>query len=237
MYAGGYEELLNKGDEFYKKLDNFNALKQYEKAYAINPSNYEVLTKLTRVYNDYGEELIELNRHDKAEGYINKAIKMSGVLLSAFPDSALTYTYRALALGNHAMFVGGKEKIKLAHQIRDNALKAVKLNPNDFLPYIILGIYYRELANLSWLERTFANTFFGNVPEGSFADSEKVLKKALAIDDAVIMIHYQIAKTYRYMEKTDLELQYLKKVKELPIRDFRDKFTIAKTEKRLEELK
>lgn len=233
VISANYEELMARGDSYYKKMDLLNAMRSYEEAYEFNNTGFEILSKLTRVYNDYGEDLLESRRREESEVYIKKGIEMSEKLLELYPDKALSYTYRALSLGNYAMFVGGKEKIKFAHQIRDNARKAVKLNPDDFLPYIILGIYNREIANLSWLERAFANTFFGNVPEGSFEESEKMLLKALSIDSKVVMVHYQLAKTYRYMENREKELYYLKTAINLPVRDFRDKYSKRKAERRL----
>jgi len=235
-FAGDYEDFISKGDKHYHNMDILNALKQYEKAYSLNPDNYTALSKLTRVYNDHGEELIELDNDKRAEVYIKKAIDLSEKHLARFPDSSQSYTYRALSLGNYAMFVGGNEKIKLAHQIEKNAKKAIKLNPNDYLPYIILGIYFREIASLNWLERAFADTFLGDVPEGTLEDSERMLKKAFDIDGDMIIIHYQFAKTYRRMNNKQQEIKFLKKVLELPVRDFRDKFSKAKSERRLKNI-
>lgn len=231
--AGEYENIIAKGNDYYKIFENYNALKQYEKAYLLMPNNYEALTKLTRIYNDYGEEMTELDKDDLAELYFKKAMDLSEKLLSKFPDSACSYCYRALSLGNYAIFVGGNEKIKFANQIEKNAKKAIRLNANDFLPYIILGIYNRELANLSWFERIFANTFFGTVPEGSFDDALMLFKKALEIDNNLIVVYYQLAKVYRLSGNQQLEIAALKKVLEMPVRDFRDKYSKAKAEKKL----
>jgi len=38
----------------------------------------------------------------------------------------------------------------------------------DYLPYVILGFYNRQIGTLSWFEELFANMFFGDVLEGSF---------------------------------------------------------------------
>ncbi|MBZ0199770.1 MAG: hypothetical protein K8H86_07880 [Ignavibacteriaceae bacterium] len=235
-FAGEYENFIAKGNEYYKKFENLNALKQYEKAYVLMPDNYESLTKLTRVYNDYGEEMTEADDDKQAEIYFKKAMNLSEKLLTKFPDSACSYTYCALSLGNYAIFVGGNEKIKFANQIERNCKKAIQLNPNDFIPYIILGIYNRELANLSWLERIFANTFFGKVPDGKFEDAERLFKKALEINNNLIVAHYQLSKIYRLIGNRQLEIDSLKKVLEMPLRDFRDKYSKAKAEKRLSKL-
>ena len=135
--------------------------------------------------------------------------------------------------GNIALFKGGKEKIKYANLVEQNAKKSISLNPNAYLPYIILGIYYREIAGLSWWERAFANTFWGNVPSGSYEESEKMLKKALSFDQNMIVANFQLAKTYRNMDREPEEKALLEKVLILPVRDFRDKFAKEKANKRL----
>jgi hypothetical protein len=100
----------------------------------------------------------------------------------------------AMSYGNIAMYKGGKEKVSYAKKIEENAKRAIQISQSDHMPYIILGIYFRELASLSWIERAFANTFFGGVPKGSLEDSEKMFKKALGLNPEIIVAIYQLSK-------------------------------------------
>ncbi len=236
LKANSFTHYISEGDKHYSKLDNFNALKNYEKAYELAPDNYEVLLKLTRTYNDAGEELKELRRRDEAKKYIDKAVKFAEIFKNKFPDSAAVYAYLALSYGNVAMYVGGKDKVTYARKIKDNAEKSIRMDPDNFLPYIILGIYNREISGLSWFERLFANTFFGNVPDGSLEQSEKHFLKALKIRPNMIVAMYQLAKTYRAMENERKEKEMLQKVLNLKVEDFRDKFAKEKSKRRLAEI-
>lgn len=236
LKANSYSELIEEGDSYYKKFDNIGALKKYEQAYKLAPDNYDVLLRLTRTYNDAGEELKELHKRDQAEGYITKGVKFAELFKKKFPDSASVYAYLALSYGNMAMYVGGKEKITYANKIKDNASKAQRMNPDDYLPYIILGIYNREVAGLSWLERAFANTFFGDVPDGSYEESEKMFYAALKLKPGMIVATYQLSKTYRELENEKKEKELLNQVLKLPMLDFRDKFAKEKAKSRLAEL-
>jgi tetratricopeptide (TPR) repeat protein len=230
------EDFVTEGDYFYEKFDNLKALEKYEKAYSLDPDNYDVLLRLARTYNDAGEEFYEMRKMEEAESYINKGVKFAELFKNKFPDSAAAYTYMAMAYGNLALFKGGNEKVKLAKKIEENAKRALNMDPDNHVNYIILGIYNRELASLSWLERAFANTFFGSVPQGSYEESERLLRQALKIDPDMIVATYQLAKTYRKMDKEQQELQMLKKVTSMKQRDFRDKFAKAKAKRRVEEL-
>jgi tetratricopeptide (TPR) repeat protein len=235
-FATPYSELITEGDKYYDKFDNLNAIKKYEQAYKIESNNFEILLKLTRTYNDIGEELKELFKRDEAESYINKAVKFAELFKQKYPDSAAVYAYLALSYGNRAMYVGGKDKIKYAHKIKNNAAKALKMNPDDILPYIILGIYNRQVAGLNWIERTFANTFLGDVPEGSYDEAIKMFNLALKLKPNAVLTTYQLSKVYRDLDNAEKEKELLTLLLKYPLQDFRDKFAIEKAKERLKEM-
>ncbi len=231
-----FEEYIEQGDEYYSSFDNHSALNSYLDAYKLAPDSYEVLYRLARSYNDLGEEYHEYRQRDSSEIMIMKAIEFSEKLKDNFPDSAASYAYLAMSFGNQALYEGGKEKIKLAHKIEDNAKKSLEINPDQYLSYVILGIYYRQIADLSWFERMFANTFFGDVPEGTFDQSVEMFKKALDVKPGTIVASYQLALTYKAMGETDKEKKLLKELLTYPQKNFRDKFAIRKAKKRLVKL-
>ena len=105
------------------------------------------------------------------------------------------------------------------------------------MPYLILGVYYREIAGLSWIERLFANTFFGDVPDGSYEDSELMLKKALTFNPNIIVANYELANTYLAEEKDKEAIGLYNELLNIPNNDFRDKYIKDKTRRRLEKLK
>ena len=229
-------EFISKGDDCNKKFDLKNAAKYYEKAYKICPDNYYVLLKITKIYNDLGEDYNENKDENNAENSFKAALKYAKEFSSKFPDSAKVYTLLAMSYGNLALFEGGNSKLKLAYLIKDNANKAVEKDSTDYLPYIILSIYNRQIASLSWFERAFANTFFGKVPDGSLEESERLMLKSLKIEPGIVTGMYQLSLTYQEMGKEKKEIEWLKKVLDAPITDFRDKYAKRKAKSRLSEL-
>jgi tetratricopeptide (TPR) repeat protein len=229
-------DYLHEGDIYHEKYDNINAVKSYEKAFKASPNNYWVLSRLTLAYDDAGEEMLELKKHDEAETYVNNAVNYVELLQKKYPDSALTYTLLALSYGNIAMFKGGREKIKYAFKVKHNAEKAMKMNPSDVYPYIILGIYYREAAGLNWFEKLFAKSFLGGVPVGTYEESKQMFYKSLSIDNEIISAYYNLSKTYDKLDDKKDELDCLKKVIQLPVRNFRDKYSKIKANVMLEKL-
>ena len=231
-----YETFIKKGDDFHEAFDNVDAALNYERAYELVPHNFEVLIKLTGAYNDAGEEFVELRKRDEAKNFIDKAIAYAEILHKEFPDSAKTYCYLALSYGNIAMFSGSKERIKLASLIKENAEKSLQMDSTLFISYVILGIYNREISNLGFFERLFANTFLGDVPDGSFEESIKMFKKALSIFPDTIVPTYGLSKTYRYIGDEKKEKELLNKIFSYKIQNFRDKYALEKAKRRLENL-
>ena len=87
------------------------------------------------------------------------------------PDNAVGHFWAAASAGNLALLKGGKEKVRLAQDLEKDARRAIDLDPNFSPPYVALGIYYRELAELSWVLRQFAKLLVGTIPPGSLEDS------------------------------------------------------------------
>ena len=231
-----FDELIAKGDSLYAQADMQYALDYYQQAYAIDSSDYYLLLKLTRVCNDLGEYYYELRDEELSEKVVYEGVDFADRFSSLYPDSAKVYAYLAWSYGNQALFEGGKEKIKLAHKIKNNATKAISMDSTDYLPYVILGIYNRQIGALSWFERLFANTFFGDVPEGSFEESEKMMLKALELQPGLVIAAFHLSLTYKEMGEDEKEIEMLKKVLEMPNLNFRDTYAKRKSKERLEDL-
>jgi len=227
---------MAKGDSLYSQSYMQDALDYYEQAYGIDSSDYYLLLKITRVCNDLGEYYYELRDEDSSEKVVYQGVNFAGRFSSLYPDSAKVYAYLAWSYGNQALFEGGKEKIKLAHKIKDNATKAISMDSTDYLPYVILGIYNRQIGALNWFERFFANTFFGDVPEGSFEVSEKMMRKALELQPGIVIAAFHLSLTYKEMGEEEKEIEMLKKVLEMPNLNFRDTFAKRKAKERLDDL-
>jgi len=236
LLSQSFNEFIRKGDEFNEKFDLRNAAKYYEEAYKINPENYYVLLKITKIYNDLGEEYHENTDEQNAENSFYTALKYAKTFASKFPDSAKVYTLLAMSYGNLGLSEGGNEKLKLAYLIKDNAIKSIEKDSTDYLPYIILSIYNRQIASLNWFERAFANIFFGKVPDGSLEESERMMLKALKIQPGIITAMFHLSLTYHEMGNVKKEIEWLKKILDAPITDFRDKYAKRKAQDKLKDL-
>jgi len=222
----GAEQILNyinTGDEYYSKFDNINALNNYKEAYNLDPNSFEILMKLTRAYNDVGEDYKEQGSAE-AEGYFIKAFEHSEIMKELFPERGETYFFMAATRGNLALFKGGRDKVKLGRDVEKYARKAIELKPDYGEPHVALGVYYREVANLNWFLKKFAKAFFGGLPEGTNEDSLKMLLKAEELIPESVYVQYELGKTYKEIGNKEKMKEHFNKALLLPNTDHRDKY-------------
>jgi len=217
---------IENGDSYHERYENALALREYEMAYQMCPDNFEALVKLTRAYDDCGEDLKGIkpdeNRPIEAEKYFQDAVKYSEILLQKFPEKLETYFLSALSYGNLSRYKEGKEKVVLARYIEEYAKKAIEVDPNFAPAYVVLGIYYREVASLNGLKKAIANGLMGGLPTGTFGESIETLNKALNLSPQSPYVHFDLARTYEEMNKVDKAIEHYQKVIELPVVDHDD---------------
>lgn len=225
LFAQDYQAYIKKGDQYYQQFKNQEALAEYKKAYKIAPDNYDVLTRLIRAYNDVGEDI----GTDDAEPYFIEAINHSKILYEKFPNKAETYFHLVVSQGNLAQLKGGKEKIRLGKNIETYAKKIIELDAKFYQGYVILGVYYREVANLNWALKNFAKIVLGSLPNATNEDSAKMLLKSIEIKPSVIG-YFELGITYKEMGLTDKSIESFKKALALPVEDHQDiqRKTLAK---------
>ena len=137
LVCQSFNEYINRGDDLYKKFDLRNAAKYYDEAYKIDPENYYALLKITKIYNDLGEDYNENKDRQNAENSFHTAINYVKTFASKYPDSAKVYTLLAMSYGNIGLYKGGNEKLKLAYLVKDNALKSIEKDSTDYKLFFI----------------------------------------------------------------------------------------------------
>jgi Tfp pilus assembly protein PilF len=116
------------------------------------------------------------------------------------------------------MYEGSKSKVQLCTEIKDQLEKAIAINPRDDVAYSILGTFYMNLGNVSWIERQLARMFLGRLPDGGYDEAEAALLKAIALAPDVIRHHYELATLYRLRDRTaEARVEYEKTVSLQPV--------------------
>jgi tetratricopeptide (TPR) repeat protein len=228
------QEHLEKGDRFFEKLNNERALTEYQKAYDAAPTHFEPLLRMSRLYNDLGR--LALQTSDLSESYYRKAIGFAEQLHRYHPDRAESYFMLALCHGSLVPFKTLREKLELGRDVEHNARKALTIDSTFSMAYVVLGIFYRSVSRLGWMEKLIANTIFGKNLYGTLEDSESMLKKALHFDPANSFAYFELASTYRAMGREEAAVEALRKVLALEPKSLREHQQLEVARRRLDQI-
>jgi tetratricopeptide (TPR) repeat protein len=235
-FAAGDElsDQVAKGDSLFKIFDDKGALEAYLSALMIDSLNYEANWKASRAYLDVGETIED---EDIRADYYQKGTVCAKRAVRIKPESGKGHLYLSIALGRIALDAGAKERIRLSKQIKEEVDLAIKYDPKDDIAYHVLGRWNRKLANLSWIEKGFADIFLGGVPdEASDENAVAAFKKAIEINPKHINHHLELGITYEMMGLDDEARQEYQTCLELPKSSSDDEKYKKDAQERIEEL-
>ena len=197
LMASAIPSLVDQGDKEFTRIRYPQAVDLYITALTSSADSAEALWRLARVYvcqADISPDEQKLELYRQAEAFARRCIEADSMKSEG-------HTWRAAALGNIAVFEGGKTKVKLCYEIKRELECSIALNDSDDVAYSILGSFYMALGNVSWFERRLAAIFLGTLPDGGFEEAELALKKAIAIAPAVIRHHYELGILYMQLDR------------------------------------
>jgi len=232
LFGASAEELIKEGDAFHDQQNPDSAWAKFKAAEQLDPENADILWRISREYYDKANVSPEDQQEPLyllSEKYARKAANVS-------PDNAKAHLWIAISVGKVALLKGGKEKVELSKEVKDEAMRSIALDSTDDTPYHVLARWHYEVANLSWVLKTAAKIVYGGLPAASNKESIKYFKKAIEIAPNHINHHLQLAKVYIATDQDNLARQELKKAIALPVSDAEDPANKAEAKKLLAKL-
>jgi tetratricopeptide (TPR) repeat protein len=177
------EQFLAAGDEALAKFELQAAVDAYREARHLAPDNYEAAWKFSRALANKAT-LSRIRAEEEqlcidAETAARDAVRLN-------PKDSKGYVCLAIAVGKRALFEGGKRKVQLSKEVKTEADKAIELNPKEDLAYHVLGVWNREMVELNWMLKKFAEMFYGRFPPASLDEALKDLRKACELAPNVV---------------------------------------------------
>ena len=205
---------LNKGDAYYRACDTANALLEYHRAYALAPESLSTLLRMVRTYNDLGR--LKLDVDTSSQSYYQKAVGYAETMVQLYPNRPESHFWLALCRGSLIPFRGVGEKIRIGREVQEEARKAIELDSTFSHAYVILAIFQREGAKLSWFEKTFVRLVFGRPVSGSLEESERLLRLALKYDRRNPYAFYELYWTNSELHKKTEAISAIRSLVSLP---------------------
>ena len=231
---------LQRADELYAAFRPREALAELLRVLELDPENAEALSKIARVYIDFGDLIPEstpdweakrLKQYQIAEQYARKAVK-------ADPTVTWGHFYIAASLGSEAAVSPVAKQIDMAGEIRGAIEKAIALDPKNGFAYHVYGIWHRKMAEIGKASRMFASVIYRrSIPAGSMEKSIEYLNKAVALNPTVIASRLELARSYVAVENWSSARNSLVSIRGLPIQFSDDANNKQKAEELLKEIK
>jgi tetratricopeptide (TPR) repeat protein len=177
-----------------------------------SPNSWDLRTAQARDLSDAGDLLDS----EESLPLLEEALALADALAAEHPDSAESHYLMALARGKRALFLGGKEKVRLSREIKTSIDRAIALNHDHADAHVLRGAYYFELATLSRVLRVFAKLLYGGLPPGSLADSRADLERAVLLDPDGVSAHYYLARTLWRLDEAESALEHCRRCRLLP---------------------
>ena len=121
-------------------------------------------------------------------------------------------------MGRLALAGPTKEKIAAVKAIKENAERALQLNPGHGRAWHVLGKWHYEVSGLNVMERTAVKVFYGGFPPASTQQSIRAYEKAHSLEPAFALNHLELAKAYLRNNQDEKARTLLQQLASLPTR-------------------
>jgi len=199
--AGAQTDPLDRADSLSARFEYTEAVETYRSA--ASETGFRTLSGLSHAENMLGMDLLAIGESDSAEAHFQRAIDAAERMAELYPDSASTHFNLAGAHGNLALVKGAKAKVQLGRDVERYALRALEIDSTHSDALTVLGVFYREVAMLNWMERLVARTLFGGLPSSSLETSESYLRRAIEHDAASAWAMYELGQTLIEMDRPE----------------------------------
>ena len=196
--------LVKQGDTADQQGNTRAALVSFRAAEMIEPQNVGVLLRISK---QYGDLISTTKPEENARRMAERALDYGNRALALDHNNAKAHLNLAVSYGHLTDFVGNKTKLEYSKIIYDEALKSSQLDPTDDFAWHVLGRWHSGVANVNGVLKMLATVVYGGLPKASNEEAVKCFKKAIEIAPQRLMHHGELAQVYKFMGKTDLELQ------------------------------
>ncbi len=192
--ATGVEAVLDAARVAEERLETRRALELYQQADRLRPDDAFTLQKIAQQLSDLtlegGSAEEKKARAEQALAYAKRAVELA-------PDNAVNVLSLAICHGKMGVYSDTRTKIEYSRLVRQEAERALALDPNYDWAHHVLGRWHREVAELGAATRFFVRVVYGGLPDASKETAIRHLERAAAL--APSRVPHQVELGFAYL--------------------------------------
>jgi tetratricopeptide (TPR) repeat protein len=200
---------LDDNDHF---LEAITILKGLEKG---DPTNVEILYRISRVESDLVDDLAD-DAKKKGHDYAVESMAYAKRAIEADPQSSDAHVAAAIAYGVMTDFVDDRTKMEYSKFIKDEAEKAIELDPKNDYAYLVLARWNFEMTQLNPILKGMAELLYGQMPSASQEKALEDFQKAIEIAPNKMIHHFSYGEALAKLGRKEEASAEYQKVLRLP---------------------
>ena len=205
--------LMKEAQQFEAVAKEKEALQKYLDVLRLQPGHLAALCKASELYNSLGKRQTtrasQKEYYRTAKSYAQKALQVN-------PNSVDANFAMSLAMGRMALISSGEEKINAVKDIRTYAEKTIKLDPNSFKGYHVLGKWHYEVSNLNSLEKWLVKVTYGGLPKASLEEAMDCFEKSRQLNPGFLLNYLELARCYERKDEDKKAIALLETMMKMP---------------------
>lgn len=199
--------LIREADRLESIPDEKAAFSKFKLVLKLDHSNLYALTKCSELCSRIGNREPDPKARDS---YYAAAVIYARNALKLYPQSDEANVVMGIAIGRTSLVKSGKEKIIAAKDIMHYAEAALKINPNNFKAWHIIGKWNYEVSSLNFMEKAATKVFYGGLPNASLKNAIAAYEKARALKATFLLNYLELAKACKKNKEKQKALALLK---------------------------
>jgi tetratricopeptide (TPR) repeat protein len=179
LRAAEVDAVLREAQAAESQLDTPRALRLFHQADQLQPDNAFILQKIARQYSDLvPEQATVVQKRQLAQTALEYAQRATAL----DPTDPVNVLSLAVCHGKLAVYSDTRTKIAYSRQVREEAERALQLNPRYAWAHHVLGRWHYEVATLGATSRLFVRLLYGGLPDASLAEAIRHLRLAVELE-------------------------------------------------------
>ncbi len=177
------DSILEQAAAAEAKFDSRRALELYQTALSEQPASAFVLQKIARQYSDLVEDQPTV---EAKKTYAQTALDFALRAVALEPENPVNVLSLAISHGRLATYSDTRTKVKYSRLIKEEAERALALDPDYAWAHHVLGRWHYEVATLGRTARLFVRLFYGGLPAATTTEAVRHLQRAVDLEPEVI---------------------------------------------------